>query len=245
MSSVRRFSFDDSFDAESPFARPKAQAREPEPPPAPTPPPAPPPPTFTQADLEAAYKQGFGEGEKAGNGAGYGKGFTDGLTAGKKDGVETARKEFLATAESRTAQALEQISSGVAQLLAARNADNVARRDQPVHIALAVLRKVLPETARRGGLTEIESLLRQCMTELIDEPRFVVRVAESLLGEVRPHLEQMAEAGGFTARLIVIGDPALGAGDCRIEWGEGGVERDTNRLLEDVSRAVEQHMEAY
>jgi flagellar assembly protein FliH len=62
---------------------------------------------------------------------------------------------------------------------------------------------------------------------------------------VRPHLERMAEASGFTARLIVIGDPAMGAGDCRIEWGEGGAERDTNRLLEDVSRAVEMHLEAY
>lgn len=245
MSSVRRFSFDDSFDAESPFTRPKAAPREPEPPAAPQPPPPPPPPTFTQADMENAYKQGFTEGEKTGNGAGYGKGFTDGLTAGKKDGVETARKEFLATAESRTAQALEQIAAGVAQMLAERNADNVARRDQPVHIALAVLRKVLPETAKRGGLTEIEALLRQSMTELIDEPRFIVRVADSMIDEVRPHLEQMVESYGFTARLIVVGDPALGAGDCRIEWGEGGVERDTNRLLEDVSRAVERNLEAY
>jgi flagellar assembly protein FliH len=243
MSSVRRFSFDDSFDAESPFARPKQAAKEPEPV-APAPPPPPPPPTFTQADMEKAWKQGYDEGEKAGNGAGYGKGFTDGLTAGKKDGVETARKEFAATADAHIADALQQIAGGVAQLLAERNATNVMRRDQPVHIALAVLRKILPETAKRGGLNEIEALTRQAMTDLIDEPRFVVRVAEGMLGEVRPRLEEMAESSGFTARLIVVGDPALGGSDCRIEWAEGGIERDTNQLLEDVSRVVEQLLEA-
>lgn len=245
--SVRRFSFDDSFDAESPFTRSKPVVREPEPePPAePEPPPPPPPPTFSQADMEQAYKQGYNEGEKAGNGAGYGKGFTDGLVAGKKDGVETARREFLATAESRIAGALEQLSAGASELLAQRNADNLARRDLPVHIALSVLRKVLPETARRGGLTEIEALLRQCMTDMIDEPRFMVRVSEEMVDEVRPHLENMAEQGGFTARLIVVGDAAIGKGDCRIEWGDGGAERDTNRVLEDVSRAVEQALEAY
>lgn len=244
MSGVRRFSFDDSFDAESPFTRTKSVAREPDPTP-PPPPPPPPPPTFSQEDMEKAYKQGFGEGEKAGNGAGYGKGFTDGLTAGKKEGVETARKEFLETAESRIANALEQIHGGLSQMLAQRNADNVARRDQPVHIALAILRKVLPETARRGGLTEIEALVRQCMTDMIDEPRFMVRVAEDVAEEVRPLLEAMAEHGGFAARLIVVSDPAMGKSDCRIEWGEGGVERDTNRILEDVSRAVEQALEAF
>jgi flagellar assembly protein FliH len=71
-----------------------------------------------------------------------------------------------------------------------------------------------------------------------------VRVGEGVLGEIRPKLEEMAESCGFTARLIVIGDPELGASDCRIEWAEGGVERDTNRLLEDVSRVVEQLLES-
>lgn len=251
MSSVRRFQFDDSFDAESPFgtsasqrkreaaeaeAAARAKAAE-------TPPP-PPPPTFSEEELEAARKAAYAEGEKAGNGAGYGKGFTDGLGAGRKEGMESSRKEIQGTLEARSVGALEQLAGGVARLLQERNATNVARRDQPVHIAMAILRKVLPETARRGALNEIEGLMRQCLTDMIDEPRFIVRVSEGLAPEVRPRIEAMAEAAGFGARLIVVAEPGIGDGDCRIEWAEGGVERDSNQLLDDVAVAIEGLLEA-
>lgn len=248
--SVRRFQFDDSFDADSPFsARRKAKAEPeppppPPPPPEPEPPPPPPEPTFSEAEVAAAKAQGYKEGEKAGHAAGYAKGMTDGYGNGAKEGREQAAREIQGTVDAQLAGALENIASGIAEMLAERNATNVMRRDQPVHIAMAILRKVLPESARRGALNEIEGLVHQCLTEMVDEPRFVVRVAEELQGEVRERLETLADEGGFSTRLIVVGDPSIGYSDCRIEWADGGMERDTNQLLDDVSHVMESLLEA-
>ncbi|MGQ9370968.1 FliH/SctL family protein [Azospirillum sp. A39] len=236
MTSVRKFLFDESFDVDHPRAAPDPYLAAPEPEPEPEPA-EPPPPVFSEAEVEAARRAGYAEGEKAGSSVGYGKGFAEGHAAGRKDGLEAGRAEMAKTNEARTAAALERIAAGVDQLLAERHATNAMRQDQPVHIALAIVRKLMPELARRGGLAEIEALVRGCVMELIDEPRLVVRVADDAREAVSGTLDAMA-GRGFGAKLMVVGEPSLAAGDCRIEWAEGGVERDTARLLADIEHCA-------
>ncbi|CAO3379485.1 FliH/SctL family protein [Azospirillum argentinense] len=253
MSSVRKFLFDESFDVDAPPRR-QHQADddyfdniplpEPEPEPEPELPPEPPPPVFGEADLAAARAAGFAEGETAGKSTGYGKGFVDGNNAGRKDGYEQARVEIEATVQARIANALETVGNGVQHLLNEHYATSAQRSDQPVHITLAIVRKLMPELARRGGLMEVEGLVRACLTDLIDEPRLVVRVADDMVDAVREHLDQVIAARGFGAKLMVVGDSALTPGSCRIEWAEGGVERDTAGLLAQIERRMAGLLEA-
>ncbi|MBK4717359.1 flagellar assembly protein FliH [Azospirillum sp. YIM DDC1] len=253
MSSVRKFLFDESFDVDAPPRR-QLQADddyfdniplpEPEPEPEPELPPEPPPPVFGEADLAAARAAGFAEGETAGKSTGYGKGFVDGNNAGRKDGYEQARVEIEATVQARIANALETVGNGVQHLLNEHYATSAQRADQPVHIAMAIVRKLMPELARRGGLMEVEGLVRACLTDLIDEPRLVVRVTDGMVDAVREHLDQVIAARGFGAKLMVVDDSGLAPGSCRIEWAEGGVERDTAGLLAQIERRMAGLLEA-
>ncbi|WP_207455112.1 FliH/SctL family protein [Azospirillum sp. SYSU D00513] len=249
MSSVRKFLFNESFDIDVPTRAVAPEEDDYLPPPAPEPDPepepaVPPPPTFSEEELAAARAEAFAEGASSGRSDGYGKGFTDGLQKGQKDGHEKARAEIEATVQARTAKALEQIGAGVASLIAAREADNALRSDQPVHIALAIVRKLMPELALRGGLGEIEAMLRACLTDLVDEPRLVVRVADAMAEPLREHLEQISSLRGFGAKLMVVPDPGVKPGDARIEWADGGMERDTARLLAEVERIAGRLLEA-
>jgi len=253
--SVRKFLFDESFDVD---AVPRMTHVEdddllpedelsamPAPEPEPELPPA---PTFGEEELAAARAQGYEEGMAAGKSegtaAGYGKGFTDGMAAGQNTGYERGKAEIEATVNARIANALSQIADGVAHLLAAHEAGNAARSEQPVHLALAIVRKLLPEWARRGGMVEVEGMVRACLTDLIDEPRLVIRVAEDTMGLVRDHLDETVGSRGFGAKLMVIGDPSIAPGGCRIEWAEGGVERDTAQLLDEIERRAAHMLEA-
>ncbi|WP_370540637.1 FliH/SctL family protein [Azospirillum sp. INR13] len=146
--------------------------------------------------------------------------------------------------DNRIANALSQIADGVSRLLAEHEAGSAARTEQPVHLALAIVRKLLPEWARRGGMAEVEAMVRNCLTDLIDEPRLVIRVAEDTMGLVRDHLDRTVGASGFGAKLMVIGDPSIAPGGCRIEWAEGGMERDTAQLLAEIERRAAHMLEA-
>jgi len=248
MSSVRKFLFDESFDVDGPPAiqyQVEDEYLEPEPEPeVEAEPPPPPPPVYGEEELAAARAQGYAEGEVAGKGAGYGQGFVDGSNAGRNEGYENAKAEIEATVNARIANALEQIAGGVQHLINERNATNAIRSDQPVHIALAIVRKLMPELARRGGLAEVEAMVRACLTDLMDEPRLVVRVADDTVDLVREHLNQMIQGRGFSATLMVVGDPGVAPGGCRIEWAEGGMERDTARLLADIEQRAASFLEA-
>lgn len=240
MASVRKFLFDESFDVDlHPHGHGHGYEPEYE-----EPAPEPPPPAFGEAELGAAREAGFQEGVAAGREAGHVQGYAEGHAAGLEEGTAAGRAEVAATVEALGAQALDRIAHGVASLIAERDASNAARRDQPVHIALAIVRKLLPELARRSGVAEIEAMVRACVTELIDEPRLVVRVADDSLDIVRERLEATITSRGFGAKLMIVGDPALAAGDCRIEWAEGGAERDTARLLADVEQCAARLLEA-
>ena len=42
----------------------------------------------------------------------------------------------------------------------------------------------------------------------------------------RAQLEEIARTRGFDGRLVVVAEPEIAVGDCKIEWADGGVVRD-------------------
>ena len=59
----------------------------------------------------------------------------------------------------------------------------------------------------------------------------VVRIAPEIYEIAKAKLEEIAHARGFEGRLVVLAEPELAPGDCRIEWAEGGVEREEAATL--------------
>jgi flagellar assembly protein FliH len=49
----------------------------------------------------------------------------------------------------------------------------------------------------------------------------------------------LAERAGFAGRLVVLGEDGIAAGDCRIEWADGGIVRDREKALAAIEAAIE------
>lgn len=247
MASVRKFHFDESFDTDLPFRRkaaPPPPEPEPEPEAEPVPPPPPPPPTFSEAEMDQARQAAYAEGEKAGQGTGYGKGFAEGLAKGTRDGHQKGKAEAEARIENRIAAALDKLAANSAGLLDAWESSRAVRSDQPVYLALAIVRKIMPELSRRYGLDEVEGVIRGILSGMLDEPRLIVRVAPDIIEPIRERVEAIAAERSFGARLMVIEEPALGPADCAIEWSDGGAERDINALLAEIEQRAGPFLEA-
>ncbi len=183
------------------------------------PPPPPPPPTFSGEELESTRAKAYAEGEAAGQDAGYRRG----------------RDEAKAEIEAALAHATQRLAASAERLLVDRDAVNADRTGQPLRIAMAVIDKLLPHLIQRHGSEELEEFISACLNEAIDEPRLIIRVNDGLLDALRPRVEEMAAMRGFDGRLVIQGDPATAAGDARIEWAEGGAERNTTQLLADIT----------
>jgi flagellar assembly protein FliH len=212
---VHKFLFDVSFDSDEEAAVRRQKAKEA--------PPPPPPPTFSAEELERTRTKAYAEGRKAGQTAGYQQG----------------RSEAEAALQATATDALVRLADGVELLVADRDDVNAARTAQPLRIALAMIGKLFPSLVRQHGTQELEDFITACLAEAVDEPRLAIRVNEGLMGALRPRIEEMAAQRGFAGRLIILGDPAIAPADARIEWAEGGAERNTNHLLADLTAAAE------
>src|SRR5450759_3582805 len=69
-----------------------------------------------------------------------------------------------------------------------------------------------------------------------------VEVAVAVAAKLAPAL--IAHARGFEGRLVVLSDPAMAPGDCRIEWADGGVARDRAATLATIDDAVARYVAA-
>jgi flagellar assembly protein FliH len=164
---------------------------------------------------------------------------------GLSEGYARALAEREDIAAARQAAALEGIAARLDDLLA-RAADGDLRRSrEAAGLALSIARHMVPVLARSAGFAEIEAVVVDCLRGAIDEPRIVLRVAEDFFDTARRRIEPLAREAGFAGRVIILADPALGAADCRVEWADGGTERNAARLWRDIESTMSNTLAAF
>ncbi|HEX9463616.1 MAG TPA: FliH/SctL family protein [Alphaproteobacteria bacterium] len=172
---------------------------------------------FTAAELEAEKAKAFADGHAAGVG------------------------ETIKDAASRTAAAFEAMVAHCTKLVAMMDAQRAEMDKVAIATAVAMTRKLLPALARRDAMTEIESLIAECLSRLHDTPKIVVRLNDMHVEPFRQRLEALATATGFTGRVAVVGDPSLAPEDARVEWSDGGVERNTAQIWQQIEAAIQRY----
>src|SRR6516165_10044532 len=149
-----------------------------------------------------------------------------------------------AEAEQRTAVALERIAAALAELNRGLSAVETRLETEAVEVAVAVARKLAPELIAREPFAELAALAADCFRHLVAAPHVVVRVNEALHGAAREKLAETSRAGGFDGRLVVLAEPDIALGDCRIEWADGGVKRDSAAIATAINAAVASYIAA-
>jgi len=165
---------------------------------------------FTRADLDAARAAG--------------------IVAGR----DAALAEAAAGTEQRAAAALEALEHGIAAIVAAREALAHHVETEALAVLRAVLQRAVPALCRADPLAELEAMVTGCISELIEEPRLVLRVSDALFDAVQRRIAGLAQSAGYAGKIVLLADETLADGDGRVEWADGGAERDTRRIAQDI-----------
>jgi flagellar assembly protein FliH len=140
-----------------------------------------------------------------------------------RDGFDAGQREAKAESDRRSALALEEIKIAM-QGIAARFAGVESRMEtEAVDVAVAVARKLCSELIAAEPLGELSGLVSECFSHLVSTPHLVVRVNDQLYEAARERIERLAKPSGFQGRLVILAEPQIATGDCRIEWADGGV----------------------
>ena len=159
-----------------------------------------------------------------------------------RDGFDAGQREAKAESDRRTALALEEIKIGM-QGIAARFAGIETRMEtEAVDVAVAVARKLASELIAAEPLGEIVGLVKDCFSHLVSTPHLVVRINASLYEVAREGIERLAKQSGFEGRLVILAEPEIATGDCRIEWADGGVVLERAAIEAKVDELVGRYM---
>ena len=109
-------------------------------------------------------------------------------------------------------------------------------------VAVAVARQLSGELIAAEPLAGVTALVADCFRHLVSTPHLVIRINEQLYEAGRDRFEQLARQSGFQGRLIVLAEPDIEAGDCKIEWADGGVVRERAAIDAKISELVESYV---
>ena len=140
-----------------------------------------------------------------------------------RDGYDAGQREARAESDRRCALALEEIGLAIKAIAARFSGIETRMETEAVDVAVAVARKLCSELIAVEPLGEITGLVRDCFSHLVSTPHLVVRINDSLYDVARERIEQLAKRSGFEGRLVILAEPEIVTGDCRIEWADGGV----------------------
>jgi flagellar assembly protein FliH len=168
----------------------------------------------------------------------------DGESQAYRKGFAAGEAKAQGEAAQRAATALALMADGLDKLYKALAGIEMRLETEAVEVAVAVAGKLSPALIAREPFAEISALTTECFQHLVKTPHVVVRVGPTIYEIAKDKLEAIAQARGFEGRLVVMAEDGLAAGDCRIEWADGGVARDEAATLATIDDAVARYVAA-
>lgn len=159
--------------------------------------------------------------------------------AGRREGREAGHRQAHAEIEARIVDLLDKVMEGVGRLNGERAELESALEAESARLAHAIASRLAPALMQRHPTAEIEALVSECLDGCRHEPRIVIRVAEDLVDSVATRLDPLKKTGNFMGEVVLVGDPSITGQDCRVEWPDGGAERDYQALDRAIVGAVE------
>ena len=166
----------------------------------------------------------------------------DAETRAYRDGYEAAQREAKAESDRRAALALEEIGLAIKGIASRFSGIEARMETEAVDVAVAVARKLCGELIAAEPLGEITGLVSDCFSHLVSTPHLVVRINDTLYEAAREKIERQATQSGFEGRLVILAEPGIATGDCRIEWADGGVVLERAAIEAKINELVGRYM---
>jgi flagellar assembly protein FliH len=157
-------------------------------------------------------------------------------------GFDAAQREAKVESDRRAALALEEIGIAIKGIASRFDGIETKMETEAVDVAVAVARKLCSELIAAEPLAEITGLVKDCFSHLVSTPHLVVRINDSLYEDARGRIEMLSKQSGFEGRLVILAEPGIPTGDCKIEWADGGVVLERAAIEAKINELVGRYM---
>lgn len=155
-----------------------------------------------------------------------------------QNGFAAGQREAKAESDRRIALAMEQINIAIRGVASGIGNIETRMETEAVEVAVAVAKKLCADLVAAEPLGEVIALVKDCFSHLVATPHLVVRINDALYDAAREKIERLAKQSGFEGRLVILAEPEIATGDCRIEWADGGVVLERGAIAAKIDEMV-------
>lgn len=160
------------------------------------------------------------------------------------EGQEAGRTEALDSLEQSCSLLLQNIFTATQNLCERQDEQIALMNKEAAKLAFAIIEKLAPALVEKTPLEEIELIIEHCLKNSPLEPRLVIRVDEAVLPNLQDKLEEMKRKSGYAGQVILISEAMPHISDCRVEWANGGAERDFQGLMGEIEKTVQHFIDS-
>lgn len=169
--------------------------------------------------------------------------FERGLAAGR-DSAEAQAADRTAREAMRLSDEAQRLASAAQSILAVLDTERARIEADAMRLAEIVAIKIAGTLIERQPRERILGLLEDCFAPLRAAPHLVIRLSDADAEPIQTELKRLVAERGFEGRLVVLGEPGMARGDCRIEWADGGIVLDHAALIAGIEAAIGRHLPA-
>ncbi len=178
----------------------------------------PPEPTFTESEVEKIKLEN--------------------IAYGKKIGLEEASK----TREEALLASLNHAESLLKELILAEDKREKEKNREVINLSLKIIQKLFPKLLEQNNIDEIENMVLSAIANRQEEARIVITVHEDILDLLKDRIDNISNKAGFQGKIILIANSDMLKSDCRVEWANGGAERNCEAILSVIENILSKQL---
>lgn len=106
-------------------------------------------------------------------------------------------------------------------------------------MAAALVRRLVPTLLEENALELVSRFLEENFKNFAAEPKLSFYFNPDMIGKVQEIIGRMAHVFDFEGKITLHKDSSLALGDCRVEWENGGVERNSADMLDKAVKMLD------
>lgn len=154
---------------------------------------------------------------------------------GYEKGFKTAREGI----EAQNIRLWEELNTRLMMLAANSGERECELESQMLDVLKAALHKLVPTLEKEQAKEIVSNFLNDNFAQFKNEDKLAFYFHPETIPYVQENIARLANIHDFEGKISLHKDAALGVADCRIEWENGGVEKNSDLMLEKIDKTLE------
>lgn len=158
----------------------------------------------------------------------------------EQNGYEKGFKSSQCSMDAASANVLNEINSRLLQLVTDEQKQNSEMEKQSLDLVLSIVRKLVPSLLSDEAKNIVNKFIADNFNNFKNESKLSFYIHPDIISCVQENIAKLANRHDFEGKIALHKDNSLGISDCRIEWENGGVERNAGHLADKIEAMLEE-----